>query len=153
MVEQTKKAGYKTELVDVRDFRIPATNNKGEIKESKKLKSIVEKADGLIIVSPEYNHSYPGELKMMLDMLYSEYKNKSVGVCGVSRGSFSGARMMGKLKDFCLCVGMIPIQASLYFGNVETLFEESGKIKDEVYNGRAERFLKELEWMAGKLKE
>jgi NAD(P)H-dependent FMN reductase len=78
MVSQTKKAGFKTKLVDVRDYRIQATNNKGELKESKKLKSIVEKADGLIIVSPEYNHSYPGELKMMLDMLYNEYKHKPV---------------------------------------------------------------------------
>jgi hypothetical protein len=61
--------------------------------------------------------------------------------------------MIEKLHDFCLCVGMVPIHSSLYFGNVETLFEDSGRIKDEKYFSRAERFLKELEWMAGKLKE
>jgi NAD(P)H-dependent FMN reductase len=152
MVKQTKKAGYKTQLIDVRDYRIPATDDTGKSKEAKKLRRIVEKADGLVIVSPEYNHSYPGELKMMLDMLYQEYKNKPVGICGVSRGSFSGARMIGMLHNFCLCVGMVPIQSSLYFGGVRDLFEESGKIKDEKYHARVERFLKELEQIAGKLK-
>jgi NAD(P)H-dependent FMN reductase len=152
MIKQTKKAGYKTQLVDVRDFRIPATDDTGASKEAKKLKRIVERADGLIIVAPEYNHSYPGELKMMLDLLYQEYKSKPVGICGVSRGSFAGARMIAKLHDFCLCVGMIPIQSSLYFGGVRELFEDSGKIKDEKYHSRVERFLSELEGMAKKLK-
>jgi NAD(P)H-dependent FMN reductase len=65
IVKQTKKSGYKTQLIDVRDYRIPATDNTGKSKEAKKLKRIVEKADGPIIVAPEYNHSYPGELKMI----------------------------------------------------------------------------------------
>jgi len=151
MIAQTKRAGHKTQLVDVRDFRIPATDRSGGFEQNKKWKAIVEKSDGLVIVSPEYNHSYPGELKMMLDMLYKEYKNKPVGICGVSNGNFAGARVMGKLKDFCLCVGMVPIQMSLYFGNIEDLFDESGKIADEKYNDRAERFLKELEWLSEKL--
>ena len=152
MVEEVKKNGFDTGLVDVKDFRILATDNAGTSGQAKKLKSIVEKADGLIIVSPEYNYSYPGELKMMLDMLYKEYKSKPVGICGVSNGTFAGARMMGKLKDFCLCVGMVPIQSALYFGNVESLFDESGKITDEKYFARAKRFLDELSWWTNKLK-
>jgi NAD(P)H-dependent FMN reductase len=89
---------------------------------------------------------------MMLDLLYHEYKNKPVGIAGVSCGSFAGSRMIGDLHKFCLCVGMLPIQPSLYFGGVRDLFEDSGKIKDEKYHARLERFLKELEWIAKKLR-
>lgn len=152
MLEETEKAGIDTQLVDVRDFRLEATDRRKERSEVKRLAALINKADALIIVSPEYNWSYPGELKMMLDMLYKEYKGKPVGICGVSNGMFAGARMMGKLKDFCLCVGMVPIQASLYFGNVEELFDENGKIKDDKYFPRVQRFLDELRWFADKMK-
>lgn len=152
MVEEAKKAGLETELVDVRDYRLDATDNTGEPGAAKKWKGKLEKADALIIVAPEYNYSYPGELKMMLDMLFKEYKNKPVGICGVSGGPFAGARMMGKLKDLLLCVGMVPIQSALYFGNVADLFDGSGRVKDEAYFRRAKRFLDELKWWAEKLK-
>lgn len=56
------------------------------------------RADGLVIVSPEYNHGYPGEMKLMLDQLYKEYNRKPVGICGVSSGALGGARMVEQLR-------------------------------------------------------
>src|SRR3989338_3025803 len=87
-----KEAGrvFDTELVDVRDFRISATDNTQKSALAKKLSEKAERADGFIIVSPEYNFSYPGELKMMLDMLYQQYEKKQVGFCVVSAGNFGG---------------------------------------------------------------
>jgi NAD(P)H-dependent FMN reductase len=153
IVGEVKKYGLKTELLDARNYRLRATDNTGEPEQAKKLGERISKADALILVSPEYNYSYPGELKMMLDMLYEEYKNKPVGICCVSGGSFGGARMLGKLRDLCLCVGMVPIQATLYFGNVMNLFDDQGNMLEEKYLSRTRRFLDELVWFAKKLEE
>src|SRR5260370_8337845 len=51
-------------------------------------------ADGLVIVSPEYNHGYPGPLKAVLDLLLKEYIHKAVAFVGVSAGPWGGTRMI-----------------------------------------------------------
>ncbi|MBN2127398.1 MAG: NAD(P)H-dependent oxidoreductase, partial [Candidatus Diapherotrites archaeon] len=72
----------KTKLIDVRDYRLKATDNTESTEKAKKFAEQVINADALIIVSPEYNHFFPGELKMLLDMLYSQYNSKPVALIG-----------------------------------------------------------------------
>ena len=98
----------------------------------------------MIIVSPEYNHGYPGELKMMLDLLYKEYAQKPIGFCGVSAGGLGGARVVEQLRLVSIEFHMIPIREAMYFSSVQDLFEENGKIKDESYSPRITKFLNEL---------
>jgi len=115
MLEKALAFGLDSEIIDVRDYRLPATDNTKTSAEAIRLKEVVLKADGLVIVSPEYNHGYPGELKMMLDMLYEEYFGKPVGICGVSSGVFGGARMIEHLVATCVRFYMLPTGEVLYF--------------------------------------
>ncbi len=143
MLEQTRKRGLDSEIIDVRDYRIEATDNSKEPPEAKKLAEKIKKADAIVIVAPEYNYSYPGELKMMLDMLYEEYARKPVGICCVSAGPFGGARMMQHLKALLVALRMVPA-GELYFPSVYGLFDENGKINDKTYEERAMKFFDEL---------
>ena len=72
-------------LIDVKDYihgqTIPPWE-KNDI--TKPWREIVARADGFFIVTPEYNHGYPGELKMLLDQELEAYFGKKVVVCGVS---------------------------------------------------------------------
>lgn len=138
-----KESGAKTSLQDVRDYRIKATDNSGKSDEAKKLKHEIVDADGLVIVSPEYNHTFPGELKMMLDMLFEEYRGKHVAICGVSAGKFGGARCVEQLKMYCVSLGMKPVLRSVYFCNIEDLFA-SGEITDKMYVKRTDRLIEDL---------
>jgi len=140
---EVKKAKIKTALVDVRNYRIKATDNTEKIAPAKKFEKMLKKADGLIIVSPEYNHSYPGELKMFLDMLFEQYYMKPFGICGVSNGNFGGARMVEQFMQLAANFRMVPAGV-MYFPFVEELFDKNNKIKDEKYYKRAKRFLEEL---------
>ena len=144
MLQEVKKTGNGTELIDVRDYRIEVTDRTGESRHAKTFAEKIKKTDALIMVSPEYNHSYPGELKMMLDMLYDEYAGKPVGICGVSSGQFGGARMAEKLKLLCLELGMAPVRETVYFGNVQDLFDGNGKIKKQEYQERVKRLVEKL---------
>lgn len=144
MLAELKNFGAETELVDVRDYLIGRTNNTLQLPEAKKLSEIIKRSDAIIIVSPEYNHGYPGELKMMLDMLYADYAGKPIGICGVSVGPFGGARAVEQLRQVVIELSMIPIREAVYFGNVGTLFDETGEITDASYHERVQKFLDTL---------
>ena len=85
--EASKRGDIETELIDIRRIAI-RTDDAGEALKDSQFCATVERADGLIIVAPEYNHSFPGLLKHVLDTNLKEYIHKAVGVCGVSAGPF-----------------------------------------------------------------
>ncbi|HLF85106.1 MAG TPA: NAD(P)H-dependent oxidoreductase, partial [Blastocatellia bacterium] len=91
--EAAKRDGIETELIDIREMRLPATDAGEAIKDSR-FSETVMRADGLIIIAPEYNHGYPGMLKHVLDSNLKEYIHKAVGICGVSAGPFGGTRVV-----------------------------------------------------------
>src|SRR5258705_7085548 len=94
--EVSKRSDIETELIDIRKIPI-RMDDAGEALKDSQFCATVERADGLIIVAPEYNHSFPGLLKHVLDTNLKEYVHKAVGVCGVSAGPFGGARMIERL--------------------------------------------------------
>ncbi len=151
--QETVNFGLETEIIDVRDYRIEATDNTGKATQAKKLSEKIRKADGFIIVSPEYNHGYPGELKMTLDMLYAEYAKKPVAFCGVSIGGLGGARAVEQLRLISIEFHMLPIREAVYFSNVINLFDDNGEIKDLSYKERIKKMLDELSGYAQSLKE
>jgi NAD(P)H-dependent FMN reductase len=146
------RADVETELIDIRDIPI-TTLDAGPSARDPQFAAIMDRADGLIIVTPEYNHSYPGMLKHVLDTNYKEYLHKAVGFCGVSKGSFGGVRAIEALLPTAKAIGLVPIMADLNFGDVEHLFDPSGQLRDPAYERRLDRFLQELIWMATTLKQ
>ena len=149
MMKEAEKRALETTLVDVRDFLFGATDDSEETDMAKRFSEIITRADGLIIVSPEYNHGYPGELKLLLDSIYKQYARKPVGICGVSDGSFAGVRMVEQSRLLAIEYHMVPISRSLYFPSVQDLFDESGTMKNpEAYQERLNKFFDELLWYA-----
>ena len=108
----------------------------------------MNRADGLVIVTPEYNHGYPGMLKHALDTNLKEYVHKAVGVCGVSAGGFGGTRVIENLLPVLRELGLVTIFWDLNFSSVGKVFDRSGALLDESYVKRADKFLGELVWMA-----
>lgn len=132
--------------VDVRDYEQYRTEGLSEEK-IKIWRKKVNEANGLVIISPEYNHGYPGELKMLLDNAYKEYNGKPVGFCGVSDGPLGGARAVEQLKLVMSAAQIIPINAAVYFAKILDLFDKNGKIIDGDYyekrvNGMVDEIIK-----------
>ncbi|MFT5179666.1 MAG: NAD(P)H-dependent FMN reductase [Candidatus Paceibacteria bacterium] len=109
--ELEKNEKFEVKHVDVKDFLYGKTTVEGDTING--WKEIIESTDGLVVVSPEYNHSIPGELKILLDSLYTEYTGKVAATVGTSMGGFAGSRMLEHLKivlhtinfDICLRTG------------------------------------------------
>src|SRR2546428_2030435 len=89
--EVAKQNGVETELIDIATMSLP-TGDAGEAIKEAGFSGKMDRADGLIIVAPEYNHGYSGLLKHVLDSCLKEYIHKAVGIVGVSAGRFRGGR-------------------------------------------------------------
>jgi NAD(P)H-dependent FMN reductase len=145
--ERTKaRAGVETEFIDVRTLPMKL-DDAGEQMKDPKFAATIERCDGLIIVTPEYNHSFPGLLKHALDMCLKEYIHKAVGICGVSAGVVGGARVIESLLPVMRELGLVTIFEDVNFGGIGSLFDERGEILDQNFVRRVDSFLSELIWM------
>jgi len=145
--ELEKRAGIETELIDVRGLNF-TTDDAGEAIKDEKFSRACARADGLVIIAPEYNHGYPGMLKHALDTNLKEYIHKAVGVCGVSAGSFGGTRVIENLLPVLRELGLVATFTDGNFSQVQKIFDESGVLLEESYIKRTGKFLEELIWMA-----
>ena len=149
--EVSKREGVETDLIDVCDLRL-STEDAGEAIKDAEFSSKMNRADALVIVVPEYNHGYPGLLKHALDSNLKEYIHKAVGLCGVSAGGFGGTRAIENLLPVLRELGLVTIFWDGNFSGAQKLFDETGKILDDSYVRRLDKFLKELIWMARTLR-
>ena len=132
-------------FVDVREYIFGQTIPKwqGDKRTGKWIK-LAEKADGFVIVSPEYNHSYSGELKMLLDQAFEEYKRKPVIICGVSNGIFGGARGVEKVRDLTAYLGMVQMKPDILVLKVQDNFTSDNKSTNSEFEKSLNSALSEM---------
>jgi NAD(P)H-dependent FMN reductase len=131
--------------VDVRDYTFGLTDDSGEGEMALKWKDIVTSSNALIFVSPEYNRSYPGELKILIDSLSDEYDGKLAGVCSVSSGGFGGVRMAEKLKALFIVLNMRPLRNDIAVSSVVKEFDEKNlPINPQFYIVKIKSLLDEI---------
>src|SRR3990172_1322511 len=103
VLDNVKQAGAETEFIDLKELDIPLYDGdlEQEIKLPKGIKTLkekIEKADGLILAIPEYNHSVSGVMKNTIDWLSrttffpSVLDNKKTTIFSASDGMIGGAR-------------------------------------------------------------
>lgn len=147
-----KGAGFESQLVDIKEYGEPFTI--GTTVKNPKIefwRTIIKQAHGLLIVVPEYNHGYPGELKILLDGLYDEYKGLVVGVCAVSNGALGGSRMLENLRPVLTAFKMVPLQRAAYI-NAKAEFNDKGEPTDESVDRQIKGLLEQLAEFAVALK-
>lgn len=153
LVEEIGKTfdDIETELVDPKDFTFPGDGNDPEGKDPK-YSEITKRADGFFIVTPEYNHSFPGSLKRMLDSELQNYVHKPVAFGGASSGQWGGVRAIEALVNTVREMGLVAISTDIQFPKVQELFNENGEILNQNYHKYVEKVWVELIWMAKVLK-
>lgn len=151
--EMQKRDEIETHLFDVQDFALPQDDYGTGIKDAfPEWRDAIIRADGLVIVTPEYNHGYPGALKSVLDLLLKEYIHKAVALVGVSGGTFGGTRVIESLVPMVRELGLAVTFTDLNFPKVQEKFDQNGVLLDPAYEKRVKDFLDELVWMSRALK-
>jgi NAD(P)H-dependent FMN reductase len=149
--ELAKRSEVETDLIDIATLPL-RTDDAGEATKDSVFASKMERADGIVIVAPEYNHGYCGLLKHVLDSCLKEYIHKAVGIVGVSAGPFGGTRGIENLLPVLRELGLVTIFWDVNFSSVQKAFDESGNLLDHSYVRRIDKFLAELVWMSKTLR-
>jgi chromate reductase len=104
-------------------------------------KDLVQAADGLLFVTPEYNHSIPGVLKNAIDWLSrpsieNNLMGKQVAVFGCGNSTFGAVRMHIAFREILFSVGaeVLPKFEVIVFRAAER-FDADGTLTDQVTIG------------------
>ena len=143
--------GVETEVIDPKDFSFPGDGNDPEGKDVR-YTAITDRADSFFIVSPEYNHGYPGSLKRMLDSELENYIHKPVAFGGVSKSQWGGVRGIEALVPAVREMGMIATFSDMQFPKVQELFDDNGALLNEHYRDYVKAAWIELIWMTKVMK-
>lgn len=138
------------EILDLADFDFPIFEERLRLQENPLPEALefadkINSADGILIVTPEYNGSIPASLKNAIDLLGPEWKHRPVALCTVSAGAFGGSEALVALQFILWKLGALTVPAMFPVPEVEKHFDEKGRaLRPEETDKRAQSILKEL---------
>jgi NAD(P)H-dependent FMN reductase len=140
------------EILDLKEYNFPLFDNtlklqKNPLPTTVQFADKVKTADGIIIVTPEYNGGYPASLKNAIDVLYEEWRHKPIGIATVSSGPFAGSQCLFALQFSLWKIKAWTITEIFSVPNVQDMYDENGNaINKEATDKTAGTFMKELLW-------
>ena len=152
IIDRMKQTGrIKPELLDLLEYGLPMLEERLRFRDDPphrviELSGKLTKADALVIVTPEYNNSFPGVLKNCLDYFKPEYLRKPIGIVTVSAADFGGVNCLAQLRLVTLAMSAFPIPASLSIARAAERLKEDGTPIDASLDASAKTFLDELIW-------
>jgi NAD(P)H-dependent FMN reductase len=108
--------------------------------------SKIKNADGVIIVTPEYNGGYPASLKNVIDLLYDEWHRKPIAISTVSDGIFGGTQVITSIQFSLWKIRAWTVPATFPVGQANKTFSEQGVLNEPAMEKRAINFVNELLW-------
>ncbi len=141
-----------TEILDLKEYNFPIFQDTLKTLQNPKetvldFAAKVKAADGIIVVTPEYNGGYPASLKNAIDLLYEEWKHKPVGIATASNGPFGGSQALISLQFTLWKMRAWTIPAMFSVPAVEKAYGSDGAAVDKpASDSLAAIFVKELLW-------
>jgi len=140
------------EILDLKEYDFPLFDERLRLQNDPSAGAIefaarIRAADGVIIVTPEYNGGYPASLKNVVDLLYDEWRRKPVAISTVSDGPFGGAQVITSLQFSLWKIRAWTVPAMFPVIKVIEAFDENGVPADrKAADKRAAGFVSELLW-------
>jgi NAD(P)H-dependent FMN reductase len=109
------------ELIDLRDYPLPIfdqpapparTQREYPSEEIARWGETIDRADGYVVITPEYNHGYPASLKNALDYVFPELNRKPIAFVGY--GNVGGARAIEQLRLVAVEFEMAPLRHAIH---------------------------------------
>ncbi|MFG1851929.1 NADPH-dependent FMN reductase [Actinomadura geliboluensis] len=113
----------------------------------------LDRADAFVVVTPEYNRSFPASLKTAVDWYVDEWQAKPVGF--VSYGGVSGGlRAVEHLRQVFAELHAVTVRNTVSFHSCRDRFDDHGRPIDAAgCRAAAESLLDQLTWWARALRD
>jgi NAD(P)H-dependent FMN reductase len=142
---------FKVELIDLAELNLPfldepemAIEQKYKHAHTKKWSKTIVKSDAFIIVTPEYNNSYPAPIKNALDYLFTEWNYKPVGFVSYG-GVAGGTRAVQALKIVLASLKMVAVKEAVNIPFFEKYLDVEGLfVSNKEQDKSADVMFKEL---------
>ncbi|MFC9790422.1 NADPH-dependent FMN reductase [Rhodococcus sp. NPDC127528] len=142
------------DVVDLVDIELPAVHPNWGTEPTPALARLgarLDAADAFVVVTPEYNHSFPAALKNAIDLYRDEWRAKPVGF--VSYGGLGGGlRAVEQLRLVFAELHAVTVRDSVSFHGARSVFEEGNPIDPTVCNSAGANMLDQLEWWGSALR-
>ncbi|WP_299955197.1 NADPH-dependent FMN reductase [uncultured Modestobacter sp.] len=142
--------GIDLDVIDLADFSIPVgLDGSGD---TGRLCARIAAADAFVVVTPEYNHGYPGYLKIAIDAVVDEWQAKPLGF--VSYGGLAGgSRSVEQLRPVFAELQVVTVRDAVAFPGVWERFDDAGRLPDpERHERAAASMLDQVLWWAEALR-
>ncbi len=152
----SEKTQHKAGIIDVREWEIPALLQSAWTTPDKaphKLRPLAERmfsAEAFILLSPEYNGSYSGALKNLLDH-FPKQARKAFGIATASPGAMGGIRASQQMQLLINALFGIGSPYMLIVPAVQNKFDEEGNLTDAGFQKSIDVFVTEFLWLAESL--
>ena len=149
--------GIEPQLADLAEIHLPVMEERlGRVEPAPPglaaLGAAIAGANAIVIVSPEYNHGYPGALKNALDYFLPEFKRTPVALVTVSGGGHGGVNAWAQLVPVLVYMGAFVLPQTVAVSKVQDAFDADGNAVDQAYVKRIDGMLAELRWLAERVK-
>lgn len=146
--EARRHGGFDVDVIDLLESDVPThiTGDSDGHPNVVGLSSRLHDADAFIVVTPEYNHSYPASLKAAIDHYQKEWHTKPVGFVSYG-GMVGGQRAVEHLRQIFPEVHALTVRDTIGLVNYWTMLDAEGRFADpEALSGAAKGMLGQLVW-------
>lgn len=156
----SKRDDLSFEFIDLRDWPLPFYPHAAVPKVAERSYTdgqqrawveLIERLDGFILVTPEYNHGYSAILKNALDFTYTGWNKKPVAFVSYG-GSAGGVRVVQQLRQVAVELQLVALRNEVNIPFVAHALDDQGKPRDEFHAKQARGMLDQLSWWARALK-
>ncbi|MFD7183779.1 NADPH-dependent FMN reductase [Streptomyces sp. NPDC056637] len=152
-----ERPDFAVDVIDAADTDLPTAlsyDPSAEVRaELAKVTPKLAAAEAFVVLTPEYNHSYPASLKNVIDWHHAEWQAKPVGF--VSYGGISGGlRAVEHLRTVFAELHAVTVRDTVSFADAGSHFDASGTHRaPEAPAAAAKSMLDQLAWWAKALRE
>ncbi|MFJ9208544.1 NADPH-dependent FMN reductase [Streptomyces sp. NPDC102264] len=152
-----ERQDFTTTFIDLADTDLsaPLSSRPGPAvrAELDKVTPVLAAADAFVVLTPEYNHSFPAAIKALIDWHFVEWQAKPVGF--VSYGGMSGGlRAVEQLRQIFAEMHAVTVRDTVSFHNAHAHFDTEGRHRDPAECDAAARtLLDRLAWWGLALRE
>ncbi len=157
LARAARHPGVETDLIDVAEADLPtAITFRPGPEEAARIGAVSERlaaADAFVVLTPEYNHSFPAPLKSLIDWHGPEWHAKPVAF--VSYGGISGGlRAVEQLRQVFAELHTVTVRDTVSFHNAGALFDDTGRhLEPGPADAAAKTLLDQLVWWGAALRD
>ncbi len=157
---------FETEVIDLRDWQLPMfSEHMGSIGDPndpsysnqivRRWNRKIAEADAYLVITPEYNHSVPGELKNAIDSVFVSFafRNKPMAMVGYSGGIGGGIRAIEHLAQIAVEVEAVPLRSTVVLPFVDKAFTDDGEPAEQATEVSLQILLDDLAWWGAALRD